>query len=121
MNQLKKLGFTGPVIDHAVDDNEGVIVHTFGVTWVWFLFKSRTNQFTPRLFQFVCARAAALGEGSVYLECDAPAEAGLLAALKDSVLEQAIVARVPPNYTSYGTVVYEVIINYTSLLKAQDA
>lgn len=112
MNQLKKLGFSGPALDHAANETEGVIVHTFGPTWVWFVFKSKTNSFTQGLFQFVCARAAALGKGRVYLECDQPAEAGLLAAIQASAMLQYITNREPVNRTTYGTAIYEVFVEY---------
>lgn len=81
---LRKLGFALAPLDYAVDKVEGVALYRVDQDYLHFVLKSRTNMFTPGLFQHVCVACATMGKGTVRIDIEVGAEAGLEAVVRAS-------------------------------------
>ncbi len=118
--QLKKLGFKNhpdATTSYVVDDVEGLVIDAVvrEDRVIRCTLKSLTNSFTPGLFQYVCSYCASMTKGTIWIEIDAPAEAGLLEAIDKSTLKQAITKTVTKDQPPVKF--YRISFDYSPLLK----
>lgn len=85
---LKKLGLTVHPLDYVLHETEGAALYFLEKDSMTFRLKTLTNQFTPGLFQYICAACATMGMGTLTLEVDEPALGSLMQVFQESELRK---------------------------------